>query len=58
LVMKAAKENKFQEMEQEVSVEEGNEEQEVPMPPNTSEARRSIFDRFTEKLKEFLDNAE
>jgi len=58
LVMKAAKENKYQEMEQEVSVEEGNEEQEVPMPPNTSEARRSIFDRFTEKLKEFLDNAE
>jgi len=58
LVMKAAKENKFQEMEQEVSVEEGNEEQEVPMPSNTSEARRSIFDRFTEKLKEFLDNAE
>jgi len=45
-------------MEQEVSVEEGNEEQEVPMPSNTSEARRSIFDRFTEKLKEFLDNAE
>ncbi len=58
LVMKAAKENKFQEMEQEVSVEAGNEEEEAVMTPSTSDARRSIFDRFTEKLKEFLDNAE
>jgi cell division protein FtsA len=58
LVMKAALDSKATPPESNESIEEETQEEEPHPAPNSSASRKSIFDRFTEKLKEFLDNAE
>lgn len=57
LVMKAVEQQAVAEPTEEVATEHQEKLEEEPVEKQT-QRRRSIFDRFTEGIKEFLDNAE